>query len=210
MRSSAWPANERLELWGEEEELSDKRQAGTRGSELFMSTHRSGKTAAVRGAIGPRRGLKVGLQAAPAFDSRNWAAKCSPVCSPALIVLARDALAGAQYAGARLNVIWPKGASLLAIVAEGAAPYAQLRIAIRHAPLGMTKCCSGSSHQCHSAKSMYGENRFRRLPNSSSQYCCRATQSCSAFLRSGASNGVSRKVRIAVNNSYRFVMLAVM
>lgn len=50
MRSSAWPANERLEFWGGEEGLSDKRQAGTRGSELFMSTHRSGKTAARRGS----------------------------------------------------------------------------------------------------------------------------------------------------------------
>jgi hypothetical protein len=37
--------------------------------------------------IGPRRGLKVRLQAAPAFDSLGWLAKCSPVRSPALNVL---------------------------------------------------------------------------------------------------------------------------
>lgn len=38
-----------------------------------------------------RRGLKVGLQAAPVFDSLCLPSNCSPVCSPASNVLAFDA-----------------------------------------------------------------------------------------------------------------------
>ncbi|MNK93962.1 hypothetical protein D3C87_1141480 [compost metagenome] len=42
----------------------------------------------------PRRGLKTELQAAPVFDSLCQTSNCSPVCSPALDVLAFDAISG--------------------------------------------------------------------------------------------------------------------